>query len=131
MPDLDFFDPIAYFEQRTRELEEAWTTKKARLELLQANLDRLERTLELLGELSEEHQRALQVEVAALVEARENTRRTIENLEVEMQQLQAKLTALRAAQALLGPGRNEPAPPAAADSAEPGARRTRNAGRGR
>lgn len=131
MPDLDFFDPIAYFEQRTQELEEAWTTKKARLELLQANLDRLERTLELLGALSEEHQRALQVEVAALVEARDNTRRTIENLEVEMQQLQAKLTALRAAQALLGPGRDGSAPPAAADSAEPGARRTRNVGRGR
>lgn len=122
MADLDFFDPIAYFAQRTQELEEAWTTKKARIELLQANLDRLERTLELLGELSEEHQRALQVEVATLVEARETTRRSIENLDVEMQQLQAKLAALRAAQALLGPGREEPAQAPPAGQAEQGVR---------
>lgn len=112
MPDLDFFDPIAYFDQRTRELEEAWTGKKARLELLRANLERLENTLDLMGRLPPEHQKALQVEISSLVEARETTQRSIENLDAEMASLQAKLAALRAARLLLGPDVDAPAMPA-------------------
>ncbi|MFO7173822.1 MAG: hypothetical protein DIU70_012800 [Bacillota bacterium] len=101
MPDIDIFDPLAYFEQRIKELEQEVIAKKARAAILQANQTNLEETLSALSQLNPEQQRALQVEVASLTEARNSAKRAIDALNGEIEALTAKLSALRAALSLL------------------------------
>lgn len=64
----------------------------------------LDQTLATLNQLSAEEQRALQMEVASLTEARSSTQRAIDTLNGEMEALGAKLSALRAALSLLRQG---------------------------
>lgn len=104
MPDIDIFDPAAYFQQKIRELEQEMIAKQARSAILQVNLNNLERTLRTIQSLPEEQQKAIQVEVASLAEARNQTLRSLEALQGEMEALAAKLAALKAARALVGQG---------------------------
>lgn len=117
MPDIDVFDPRAYFENKVREMEQEVIAKQARLAICQSNQQRLEQTLSMLESLPAEQVRALQVEIAQLNEARENTVRGIDSLRFEVEQLQAKLAALRAAreqlESVAPAAPTPPSPPAA------------------
>lgn len=101
MPDIDVFDPVAFFTQRIRELEQEMIAKKARVEILLTSKANLDRALQTLANLPEDQQKALQVEIASLNEARAQAQRAIDALTAEIELQSAKLAALRAASALL------------------------------
>lgn len=104
MPDIDIFDPRAYFQRKIKELEQEMIAKQTRSAILQVNKANLDRTLETIQGLAGEQQKALQVEVASLAEARNQTLRSIESLQGELAALSAKLAALKSAQALVDAG---------------------------
>ncbi len=101
MPDIDVFDPKAFFAQRIRELEQELIAKQAQCAIQQVNHQNLEQTLTTLQSLPEEQQKALQLEIVSLAEARNQTLRGLEALQGEIGAMGAKLSALKAAQALV------------------------------
>lgn len=104
MPDIDIFDPSGFFDQKIKELEQEMIAKQARQAILQVNRANLERTLMILQSLPEEQQKAIQVEVASLAEAKNQTVRAMDALKAELEVLGVKLAALKAARSLVGAG---------------------------
>ncbi|MEW8979675.1 MAG: hypothetical protein AB2385_14885 [Symbiobacterium sp.] len=101
MPDIPFFDPIGFFAQKLREVEQQLIAKKAEREILLANQASLEQTLATLALLSPDQQKAIQQEVASLKEVLHSTERTLASLDSEIDMLNAKLQALQAARNML------------------------------
>lgn len=101
MPDMEIFDPLSFFSQRISEVEEQINAKRMRAEILTASQNSLGSTVARMNELDPDHRKALQVEMASLVEALANTERTLEGLEGEIELLSLKHAALRAALSLV------------------------------
>lgn len=124
MSDIDIFDPLGFFAQRVKDLEQEMIAKQARSEILKVNRSNLEQTLRMLGTLPEEQQKALQMEVSALQEALVGTQRTLDTLHFELDSLGAKLSALRSAARTLsgdaGPAAEAAAPGGGDERPQPG-----------
>ncbi len=101
MPDIQFFDAAGFFKHKISEVEQAISAKKAELEILLANRANLDRTIASLAALSQDHQRAIQSEMATLKEVLNTTERSIASLEGELEMLTGKRDALKAAIELL------------------------------
>jgi hypothetical protein len=99
--DMELFDPVAFFESKIRGLEQELVEKRTQATILEANRNNLMRTLQTLSGLDPEQQKALQLEINALNEARHTTQRNLETVETEISMLLGKLAALRAAQTLV------------------------------
>lgn len=107
MPDIQFFDAAGFFHQKIAEVEQNLIGKKAELEILYANRRNLELTITTLSMLPQEHQRAIQLELASLKEVLNSTERGIGALEGEADLLQGKLSALQAARSLIAVNENQ------------------------
>lgn len=101
MPDIQFFDTLGFFNQKITATEQILIGKQAEREILLANRANLEETLATMAQLSPEHQRALQPELASLKEVLQATERSLATLDGEIAMLSDKLAALQTARELL------------------------------
>ncbi|MDF2630076.1 MAG: hypothetical protein K0R39_3907 [Symbiobacteriaceae bacterium] len=101
MPDIQIFDAAGFFNQKIAEVEQNLIGKKAELEILLANRRNLESSIDTLGSLPPDHQRAILQELVTLKEVLSATLRAISGLESEIELLAGKLAALQAARDLL------------------------------